>query len=58
MVFLILQDSLKLLLKELAKNEKENIIFIRVFDSQENQSTFKIKIDGRGKLINAEKSNF
>lgn len=44
--------------KELAKNEKENIIFIRVFDSQENQSTFKMKIDGRGKLINAEKSNF
>ncbi|HCL55919.1 MAG TPA: hypothetical protein DHW82_02795 [Spirochaetia bacterium] len=44
--------------KDLNKDEEENIVFVRVFDAQENQLSFKVKIDPKGKIINAELQKF
>jgi hypothetical protein len=37
--------------KELEKNSKSNIVFIRVFDAEDNQSSIRIKINGKGKAL-------
>lgn len=44
-------------LKELDKNKKYNIIFIRFFDSSKNQVSVRLKIDGQGRIIGRAKAS-